>query len=95
MSVAKFSIAAAALSAAVVLGAASASADCKGWVEANADGGSQKLTESSAKSNWRGEARERYGSGYSRWNNARNARVNCRKAGDIWRCSAAGRACSS
>src|SRR5262245_56088169 len=95
MSVKFAMIGAAALSGAVAMAPGAASAACRGYVQATAEGTFKLPTELISRARWRVEVRDRYSSGYAFWSKAEDKTTRCRKEGpgDKWTCVARARPC--
>jgi hypothetical protein len=85
---------------AVMLGAtamapATASAACRGFVQASAEGTFKYPTELISRARWRSEVRDRYDSQYAFWSRAEEKSTRCTKSepGDKWICAARARPC--
>jgi hypothetical protein len=88
-------IGAAALLAAVAIAPGAASAACRGYVQASAEGTFKLPTELISRARWRSEVRERYSSGYAFWSKAEDKTTRCHKQDpdDKWTCVARARPC--
>jgi hypothetical protein len=55
----------------------------------------QYLASVSSKYTWKDKVKDRYGSDYSTWSNAKDKNVDCSKSGPnrLWQCTAVGRPC--
>ena len=75
---------------------ATASAACRGFVQASAEGTFKTPTELLSRARWRTEVREKYGAGYAFWSKAQDKTTRCHKEepGEKWRCTARARPCN-
>jgi hypothetical protein len=88
-------IGAAALVGAMAMAPAAASAACRGYVQASAEGTFKLPTELISRARWRSEVRDRYSSAFAFWSKAEDKVTRCQKQdpGDKWRCVARARPC--
>ena len=86
---------AAALVGAMTITPASASAGCRGYVQASAEGAFKLPTELISRARWRSEVRDRYSTSYAFWSKAEEKTTRCHKEGpgDKWTCVARARPC--
>jgi hypothetical protein len=88
---------AAVLAAALIAGAATAEAACRGPVRsAQLSGISQTVTEIRARASWRNKVRAIHGYRFARWSYARNKNMACNKLkpGRTWYCRAIASPCN-
>jgi hypothetical protein len=95
MSVRLAAMGAAALAGVMAIAPATASAGCRGYVQASAEGAFKLPTELISRARWRNEVRDRYSTSYAFWSKAEEKTTRCHKEGpgDKWTCVARARPC--
>jgi hypothetical protein len=83
------------LAGASVVTATTASAECRGFVQAHAEGTFKTATELLSRARWRSEVGERYGAAFGFWHKAVEKSTRCFKSdpGNTWTCTARGKPC--